>query len=145
VWASPSVLSGDDIFTLPLGGDRTMELKTCGGAKVGQPPLLKLFTFDKKRELEKYCRDVVIKSTDFANFILTCEVAGLPFRHQIYYRDHVAGGPPFDFLWRHQHRGCSILRLFFAKGGVPPTSISRFFPRFVSPTLAKNARMGHPH
>ena len=51
--------------------------------------LLKLFTFAKKRELEKYCRDVVIYSSDFADFIITCELTGLPFRHQIHYRDHV--------------------------------------------------------
>lgn len=51
--------------------------------------LLKMFTFDKKRELEKYCRDVVINSSAFAKFILTCESGRLPFLHQIYYRDHV--------------------------------------------------------
>jgi len=50
---------------------------------------LKLFTFDKKRELEKYCRDVVIYSSDLANFILSCELGHQPFFHQIHYRDHV--------------------------------------------------------
>ncbi len=51
--------------------------------------LLKLFAFDKKRELEKYCRDLIIHSRDFANFILACEFGSFPFLHQIHYRDHV--------------------------------------------------------
>ena len=51
--------------------------------------LLKLFTFNKKRELEKYCRDVVIYSSDFVTFIGACEMGHLPFLHQIHYRDHV--------------------------------------------------------
>lgn len=50
---------------------------------------LKLFTFDKKRELEKYCRDFVIDSDVFVDFILACEMGRLPLRHQIHYRDHV--------------------------------------------------------
>jgi hypothetical protein len=51
--------------------------------------LLKLFTFDKKRELEKYCRELVIHGPDFAAFILACESRTLPFSHKIHYRDHV--------------------------------------------------------
>lgn len=50
---------------------------------------LKLFTFDKKRDLEKYCRELVIYSGDFADFIVTCELGRLPFLHMIHYRDHV--------------------------------------------------------
>lgn len=50
---------------------------------------LKLFTFDKKRDLEKYCREVVIDSSAFANFILSCALTGTPFLHEIHYRDHV--------------------------------------------------------
>jgi hypothetical protein len=50
---------------------------------------LRLFTFEKKRDLEKYCREVVIYGSDFAAFILACESARLPFCHQIYYRDYV--------------------------------------------------------
>jgi hypothetical protein len=50
---------------------------------------LKLFTFEKKRELEKYCHDFVIHSTVFANFILACESGLLPFRHKIHFGDHV--------------------------------------------------------
>jgi hypothetical protein len=50
---------------------------------------LKLFTFDKKRELEKHCRDLVIHSGDFVDFILACELGSVPFLHQIHYRDHV--------------------------------------------------------
>jgi len=50
---------------------------------------LKMFAFGKKRELEKYCREVVIHSGDFANFIVACEPGLLPFIHQIHYQDHV--------------------------------------------------------
>lgn len=49
---------------------------------------LKLFTFKKKRELEKYCRDVVLYSSDFVAFILACESGSLPFLHLIHYQDH---------------------------------------------------------
>jgi hypothetical protein len=50
---------------------------------------LKLFTFDKKRDLEKYCREVVINADDFANFILACESGLLQLLHRIHYRDYV--------------------------------------------------------
>lgn len=50
---------------------------------------LKLFSFDKKRDVEKYCRDLVIDSSDFANFIIASEVGVLPWLHKIHYRDHV--------------------------------------------------------
>jgi len=51
--------------------------------------LLRLFHFDKKRELEQYCRTMVIDSSAFVDFILTCEMTGSPFLHEIHYRDHV--------------------------------------------------------
>jgi hypothetical protein len=51
--------------------------------------LPKLFSFDKKSELEKYCREVVINSTDFADFILACEFGDSPLRHEIHYRHYV--------------------------------------------------------
>ncbi|HXP80906.1 MAG TPA: hypothetical protein VN976_13455 [Verrucomicrobiae bacterium] len=51
--------------------------------------LLKLFEFDKKRELERYCRSTVISKSDFANLVLACEMSGVPFLHQISYRDIV--------------------------------------------------------
>jgi hypothetical protein len=51
--------------------------------------LWKMFTFEKKRDLEKYCRKVVIYGSDFAAFILTCETQRSPFFHKIHYRDHV--------------------------------------------------------
>jgi hypothetical protein len=66
----------------PIKDEKTTESPNRGA-------LLKLFTFDKKRELEKYCRDLVIHSGDFANFILACELGSLPLLHQIHYRDHV--------------------------------------------------------
>ena len=51
--------------------------------------LLKMFAFDKKRELEQYCRNIVIDSSAFTNLILACELAGFPFLHKIHYGDHV--------------------------------------------------------
>jgi hypothetical protein len=45
---------------------------------------LKLFTFTKKKELERHCRDLVINQRDLVDFILTCEMG--------------AGGPPFELL-----------------------------------------------
>jgi hypothetical protein len=50
---------------------------------------LKIFTFDKKRELEKHCRDLVINSSDFVGLILACEAGRLQFLHRIHYQDHV--------------------------------------------------------
>ena len=49
--------------------------------------LLKLFSFEKKQELERYCRDVTIRSEDFFALVLACELSGEPFRHEISYRD----------------------------------------------------------
>jgi hypothetical protein len=50
---------------------------------------LTLFTFEKKRDLEKYCREFTIYSSDFVAFILACEGNRLPFLHRIHYRDFV--------------------------------------------------------
>lgn len=51
--------------------------------------LWKLFTFEKKRDVEKYCRDLTIRASDFTNFIMACEVGQGPFLHRIHHRDHV--------------------------------------------------------
>jgi hypothetical protein len=52
--------------------------------------LLTIFTFSKKKELEKYCRDVTIYGSDFANFILACNGSPeLPFYHRIHCTDIV--------------------------------------------------------
>jgi hypothetical protein len=51
--------------------------------------LLQLLAFDKKRELEQYCREIVIDSSAFADFILACEFGQFPFLHMIHYQDHV--------------------------------------------------------
>jgi hypothetical protein len=51
--------------------------------------LLKIFTFERKRELEKYCRDVVIHSQDFAALIVSCGRGRMPFLHRIHYRDYI--------------------------------------------------------
>jgi hypothetical protein len=51
------------------------------------PALLKLFEFDKKRELERYCRATVISGTDFANLVMACGLLRIPFWHKLHYRD----------------------------------------------------------
>jgi hypothetical protein len=51
--------------------------------------LLKMFTFAKKKDLERYCRSLVISGSDFAGLILCCEQRGEPFIHQISFRDIV--------------------------------------------------------
>jgi hypothetical protein len=51
--------------------------------------LLKLFEFDKKKELERYCRTITISKRDFAHLVLTCEMTGAPFLHKIFYHDFV--------------------------------------------------------
>jgi hypothetical protein len=53
--------------------------------------LLKIFTFGKKKELERYCRGLVVNGSDFVSWILHCEHRGDPFIHQITYRDIVPG------------------------------------------------------
>lgn len=49
--------------------------------------LLKIFSFEKKRELEQYCRRLVISIEHFADLVLSCEMSGRPFLHKISYRD----------------------------------------------------------
>jgi hypothetical protein len=51
--------------------------------------LLKLFDFDKKRELQRYCRTTIVSMSRFADLIWACELSGEPFLHQIFYRDIV--------------------------------------------------------
>src|SRR5882762_10147571 len=49
--------------------------------------LLKIFKFKKKKDLEQYCRGVVVDGNDFVSLILSCELRGNPFLHQISYKD----------------------------------------------------------
>jgi hypothetical protein len=51
--------------------------------------LLKIFSFEKKKDLEQYCRDLAIRSDDFVALILACERSGEPFAHEISHRDKV--------------------------------------------------------
>lgn len=51
--------------------------------------LLKMLSFEKKGELEKYCRNVVISSKDFFALVVACELSRNPFSHEISYRDKV--------------------------------------------------------
>jgi hypothetical protein len=50
---------------------------------------IKIFTFDKKRDLEKYCREVVVYRRDFVAFILACDAGRMPFGHRIHYCDNI--------------------------------------------------------
>lgn len=51
--------------------------------------LLKIFDFEKKSELERYCRGLAVSGDDFASLILSCEASAIPFLHEISYRDKV--------------------------------------------------------
>jgi hypothetical protein len=42
--------------------------------------LLKLLTFEKKRDLERYCRALTVESRDFVSLILSCEQNAVPFQ-----------------------------------------------------------------
>ena len=70
----------------PIDKEETPESQT---GLQNMEALLKLFDFDKKRELEQYCRQIVIDSSAFADFILACEFKQFPFLHKIHYQDHV--------------------------------------------------------
>jgi hypothetical protein len=60
--------------------------------------LMKLFSFEKKKDLERYCRDLTIRSEDFFALVLACESSRVPFAHEITYRDKVpAHLVPSDF------------------------------------------------
>src|SRR3954471_14536626 len=73
-------------------GDKTGAASANVAASQTMEQPLKLFDFRKKRDLEKYCRDVLIHQEDFVNFILACESGILPFQHLIHYGDHVPEG-----------------------------------------------------
>ena len=49
---------------------------------------LKIFTFKKKRDLEKYSRDFVVYIRDFTAFIMCCDEGRLPFVHRMHFRDY---------------------------------------------------------
>jgi hypothetical protein len=51
--------------------------------------LLRIFSFEKKKDLERYCRDLIVSSEDFFKLVLACEFSGVPFLHGISYRDKV--------------------------------------------------------
>ena len=51
--------------------------------------LMKIFSFEKKTDLERYCRGLVVSSDDFVKLVLACESSGKPFLHEISYRDKV--------------------------------------------------------
>ena len=47
----------------------------------------KIFSFEKEQDLERYCRDLTIRTEDFFTLVLTCELLRYPFAHEISYRD----------------------------------------------------------
>src|SRR5579864_6027144 len=51
--------------------------------------LLKIFSFEKIKDLERYCRDLTIRSDDFFALVLACEHSGEPFAHEMSHRDKV--------------------------------------------------------
>ena len=65
--------------------------------------LLTIFTFTKKADLEKHCRELVIYSTDFASAILACRGGTLPLLHRIHPSDTVP-----EHLTPQEHWGRTI-------------------------------------
>jgi hypothetical protein len=57
----------------------------------GLDGLLKIFEFEKKGDVKKYCGGLVISSKDFFALVLACEHSGIPFSHEITYRGKVPG------------------------------------------------------
>jgi hypothetical protein len=51
--------------------------------------LMKMFECEKKSQLQRYARELVLSSDAFFHLIVACETHGQPFLHQIHYRDHV--------------------------------------------------------
>ena len=50
---------------------------------------MRIFTFNKKKELERHCRSLVVSGNDFVSLILSCEQPADPFIHQISFQDIV--------------------------------------------------------
>jgi hypothetical protein len=51
--------------------------------------LRRIFSFEIKKDLERYCRNLTVSSDDFFNLVLACELSGTPFLHAISYRNKV--------------------------------------------------------
>jgi hypothetical protein len=69
--------------------------------------LVTVFTFAKKRELERYCHGLMIYGIDFTKVILACDDGTLlPFSHRIHWSDRVPehlipSGSDFETLSRN--------------------------------------------
>src|SRR5204863_9614340 len=49
-----------------------------------------LFTFEKKRALERYARTVVVHRREFVDFVIACQRSVLPpMRHAVHYKRNV--------------------------------------------------------
>lgn len=56
----------------------------------GLENLLKLFSLERKKDVEKYCRDLVIKSEDLADIILAGRISGLrPYLYNVHFSETV--------------------------------------------------------
>ena len=51
--------------------------------------LLKIFQINKKKDLIKHCKSIVIHGDDFANLIMVCDAFNVGLIHKIYTRDFV--------------------------------------------------------
>jgi hypothetical protein len=51
--------------------------------------LLEIFSFEKKSDLVRHCKDLTISSDDFFKLVLACEMWGVPFLHAITHKDKV--------------------------------------------------------
>ena len=51
--------------------------------------LLEIFSFEKKADLVRRCKELTISSEDFFKLVLACDMWGLPFLHAITHKDKV--------------------------------------------------------
>lgn len=51
--------------------------------------LLEIFSFEKKADLVRHCKELIISSEDFFRLVLACEMWGIPLLHEITYKDKV--------------------------------------------------------
>lgn len=81
--------------------------------KDGLEKIIRLFNLPNKKSVEKYCRDLVIRSEDLANLLLAGRVAGI---HPYRYANHFS-----EFMPKNLHLTRGDLAEF-ATNGVGPMS-----------------------
>jgi hypothetical protein len=50
--------------------------------------LTRIFYFERKTDLARYCKGARIFKSDFAAFVIACESGALPWHHRIHYQDY---------------------------------------------------------